>query len=82
MARFCLFCFFVVFFKPLTKLFVDGLGDLDQATLHPVEVLVKSSPENLVDGDEAEVGEKPAGKAFRFYFVLEIASIDSGDLVD
>jgi hypothetical protein len=71
----------LTFLKPLAKLFVDGLADHDQASLHPVQVFVKSGTENLVDGDETEIGQELTGKALCFHLVLKISSIDSSDLV-
>ena len=65
------------FFKPLAELFIDGRADLDQAPLHPIQVLMKSDAEDFVHGHETQIGEKFAGKALRFHSVLKISSIDS-----
>ena len=69
------------FFKPFAEFFVDGSADLNQASLHPIKVLMKSDPENFFHGDETEIGTKLAGKTLGFHLVLKISSIDPGNLV-
>ena len=77
-----IFNFLLIFFEPLAELFVNGVVNLDEAQLHPVQVLVETEAKNLFDRDITEVGEQFPGQPFCLDLVLELAAIHAGDFVE
>jgi hypothetical protein len=52
-----LLVFLLIFVKPLAEFFVNGLGNLNEAALHPVQIFVKPGAKDFIDRHETEIGQ-------------------------